>query len=63
LFLHVLRSSPQKAPQLFSKMAGRLSGDEMARFMSGRADNRLRLKVVMAMPKLPFLMALMRGGW
>ena len=63
LFLRVLRSSPKKAPQLFSKMARRLSGDEMARFMSGRADNRLRLKVVLAMPKLPFLMALMRGGW
>ena len=63
VFLKVLKSSPKLAPKLFSKMAAKLSGDEMARFMSGRADMALRMKVVMAMPKWPFLMALIKGGW
>ena len=63
LFLKVIRSSPKLAPKLFSRMAAKLSGDDMARFMSGRADHRLRLKVILAMPKLPFLWALIiRGG-
>ena len=32
------------------------------RFLSGKADYRLRAKVIMAMPKWPFIKALMRGG-
>jgi len=36
-------------------MASALSGDEFVRFMSGQANWRLRLKVIMAMPKLPFI--------
>ena len=39
-----------------------LNGDEMARFMTGDADYLLRLKVIMAMPKYPFLKALIKGG-
>ena len=63
IFLKVLKSSPKLAPKLFSKMATRLNGDEMARFMSGRADMALRMKVILAMPKWPFVMALIKGGW
>jgi lycopene beta-cyclase len=37
-----------------------LSGDEFARFLSGEAGWGLRLKVVMAMPKLPFLRGALR---
>jgi hypothetical protein len=36
-------------------MAASLNGDEFIRFMSGQANWRLRLKVIMAMPKLPFI--------
>lgn len=61
LFLTVLRAAPETAPRLFLAMAKALSGDEMARFLSGEADHRLRFKVIMAMPKWPFLKALMRG--
>ena len=61
IFLAVIRRYPQKAPLLFSRMAQALSGDEMAQFMSGKANMGLRLKVIWAMPKLPFLMALLRG--
>ncbi len=59
VLLTVLRHWPERAPELFLRMGKALSGDEFARFLSGEADWALRLKVVMAMPKLPFL----RGAW
>jgi len=55
VLLTVLRHWPEKAPELFLRMGQALSGDEFARFLNGEADWTLRLKVVMAMPKLPFL--------
>ncbi len=42
------------------RMARALSGDEFARFLSGEAGWGLRLKVVMAMPKWPFIRATLR---
>ena len=62
IFLSVLRHDAYEAPRLFHAMAKALTGDEMARFLSGKADFRLRAKVIMAMPKWPFIKALMRGG-
>ena len=55
ILLTVLRNWPQQGPKLFGRMASSLSGDEFVRFMSGQANWRLRLKVIMAMPKLPFI--------
>lgn len=55
VLLTVLRNWPQYGPKLFGRMASSLSGDEFVRFMSGQANWRLRLKVIMAMPKLPFI--------
>ena len=55
VLLAVLRHWPQQGPILFGRMAQSLSGDEFIRFMSGRANWRLRFKVMMAMPKLPFI--------
>ena len=55
VLLTVLRNWPQQGPKLFGRMAASLSGDEFVRFMSGQANWRLRLKVIMAMPKLPFI--------
>lgn len=55
VLLTVLRNWPQQGPKLFGRMASSLSGDEFVRFMSGQANWRLRLKVIMAMPKLPFI--------
>jgi len=61
VFLNVIRHHPALAPRLFHAMAKALTGDDMARFMSGDADHWLRLKVVMAMPKWPFLKAVLGG--
>ena len=55
VLLTVLRNWPQQGPKLFARMASSLSGDEFVRFMSGQANWRLRLKVILAMPKLPFI--------
>ena len=57
VLLHVLRQFPQLAPDLFLRMAAALTGDEFATFLSGEAGWRLRLKVILAMPKWPFLKA------
>ena len=62
IFLKVIRNNPKLAPRLFHDMAKALTGDDMARFMAGEADYLLRLKVIMAMPKWPFLIALIKSG-
>ena len=65
VLLTVLRHWPAQAPDLFLRMGKALSGDEFARFLSGEADWALRLKVIMAMPKRPFLrgtLRLLAGG-
>ena len=59
IFLHVLRNHPHYAPQIFTSIAARLTGDEFALFMSGEANNSLRKKVVWAMPFWPFFRALL----
>lgn len=60
VLLTVLRHWPETAPELFLRMGKALTGDEFARFLNGEADWRLRLKVVMAMPKLPFIRGALR---
>ena len=60
VLLSVLRHWPETAPNLFLRMGRALSGDEFARFLSGEAGWGLRLKVVMAMPKWPFIRAVLR---
>ena len=57
IFLKVIARRPALAPRIFAAMGKALSGDEMAIFMSGRATMGLRFKVVMAMPKWPFILA------
>ncbi len=60
VLLTVLRHWPETAPELFLRMGRALTGDEFARFLSGEASWGLRLKVVMAMPKLPFIRGALR---
>lgn len=55
VLLTVLRHWPNQGPILFARMAERLTGDEFISFMSGKANWGLRMKVIMAMPKLPFI--------
>jgi lycopene beta-cyclase len=59
IFLAVLRRRPDLAPHIFTAMAGSLTGDEFARFLSGEAGVKTWLKVVLAMPKMPFLWGLL----
>ncbi len=44
-------------PSYFLRMARKLSGDEFALFLSGEANWRLRVKVVLSMPKWVFFKA------
>jgi lycopene beta-cyclase len=63
VFLAVIRRQPALAPRLFAAIAKALTGDEMAMFMSGLATSRLRFKIIMAMPKWPFIKALLSRPW
>jgi lycopene beta-cyclase len=58
IFLRVIRRHPALAPQIFTAMADRLTGDEFALFLSGEAGLRLWTKLVLTMPKWPFICAL-----
>ena len=57
VFVAVLRHWPARAPALFLRIARALNGDEFALFLSGEARWRLRLKVILAMPKWIFIKA------
>ena len=59
IFLAVLRRHPGLAPGIFAAMAAALTGDEFARFLSGEAGVKTWAKVIMAMPKIPFLWGLL----
>ena len=55
VFLAVLKSNPQKAPNLFLKLAKSLSGDAFARFLSGDARIKDYALVIYSMPKWLFI--------
>lgn len=54
-FLRVLRKHPQLAPKLFMNMAQNLSAEAFARFMMEKSTWLDYLKVILAMPKKPFI--------
>jgi lycopene beta-cyclase len=58
IFMAVLRRYPELAPMIFTRMATALNADEFALFLSGEAGIKLWLRVVMAMPKTPFIWGL-----
>ena len=62
IFLRVIRSHPEAAPDLFARIAARLTGDEFARFMSGLADFSTYAKLITAMPTGLFLRELWDRG-
>lgn len=59
VFLNVIRCYPALAPKIFISLARSLTGSEFARFLSGETTITIWLKVIVAMPKLPFLRALL----
>lgn len=63
IFLAVIRNHPELSPIIFTRLAVKLSGDEFARFLSGDAGSIIWMKVIMAVPKLPFIKALFAQKW
>lgn len=55
VFLRVLTRFPARAPDIFLAMAQHLQGDDFAAFMNGQARLTTLLRVIMAVPKTPFL--------
>ena len=58
VFLSVLYRKPERSSEIFSSFFRRLSGDDIASFMSEEPSWLSLIRVIWAMPKLPFLRAL-----
>lgn len=54
VFLGVISRFPERAPELFARMASSLDAETFARFMMERQGWPDRRRVVLSMPKLPF---------
>jgi lycopene beta-cyclase len=59
VFLRVLRAEPELAPMIFTRMMKGTSAAEFSRFMTENAELKDIVKVIKAMPKWPFLKALL----
>ena len=55
IFINVINKYPLLAPKIFSNLARILNGDEMAKFMSGNASLLTTCKIIISMPKIPFI--------
>ncbi len=55
IFNRVVTEYPEIGPSLFMKLAEALNGEQFARFMLGRATTFDWVRVIAAMPKIPFL--------
>ena len=55
IFINVINEFPLLAPKIFSSLAKTLNGDEWANFMSGNSTLLTTCKIIISMPKLPFL--------
>ena len=55
IFISVINKYPLLAPKIFSNLARILNGDEMAKFMSGNASLLTTCKIIISMPKIPFI--------
>ncbi len=55
LFNRVMIEYPELGPSLFMRMAEALNGEQFARFMLGKATPYDWVRVIAAMPKVPFL--------
>ncbi len=62
IFNGVLLSRPELAVSLYMRMAQALNGDQFARFMLGQATANDWLRVITAMPKIPFLLETLKQG-
>jgi len=55
IFINVIHKYPLLGPKIFSNLARILNGDEMAKFMSGNASLLTTCKIIISMPKIPFI--------
>ena len=55
IFINVINEYPLLAPKIFSGLARTLNGDEMAKFMSGNTSLLTTCKIIVSMPKIPFI--------
>ncbi len=55
IFINVINEYPLLGPKIFSNLARTLNGDEMAKFMSGHASLLTTCKIIISMPKIPFI--------
>ncbi len=55
IFINVINEYPLLAPKIFSSLARILNGDEMAKFMSGYSSIFTTCKIIISMPKMPFI--------
>ena len=55
IFINVINEYPLLASKIFSSLARILNGDEMAKFMSGNASLLTTCKIIISMPKIPFI--------
>ena len=58
MLLAVLKHYPEYGPSLFFRMGKSLSGDQFVKFMSGDAGFWIKAKVILSMPKMPFIKVL-----
>ena len=62
VFLRFLQKYPGRAPGAFADLFRSVAPEPLARFLMERAEARDYLRVIAAMPKLPFLSAALSGG-
>ena len=55
VFLRVMKRHPENAPDIFLKILDSLNGDEFADFMRGYSKWRIKLRLIMNLPKVKFL--------
>jgi len=58
MLLAVLKHWPENGPELFFRMGKALNGDQFVKFMSGDAGILVKMKVILSMPKIPFIKVL-----
>ena len=51
----MLAKFPEIAPKIFTNFASSINGDEMAKFMSGNSSLLTTFKIILNMPKIPFI--------
>ena len=61
VFLEAFNHNPKGMQEIFLKMAKAVSGDQFAQFMRGYGGIIGRLRLIFALPKIPFLRAALKA--